>query len=121
MGEASAQIVTVETKQGNIYVKGRLSCDRVSPEPRTTLFAGPLDAKLTEFAAVLPDARQDPGFGLGAYGALNPQGWVVGPALALPPLRLPLFGVQAEVTGAVGFGPGGAQGAATVVLRRSGS
>lgn len=64
-----------------------------------------------------PDAVRTPGgLGFGATGALGLQGWAVGPAVALPPLRF--LGFEASTTLGATFGPGGSQGLATVTVRR---
>jgi hypothetical protein len=96
-------------------VVGAAEAWRLGPGPPARLFGGPLRAPVEE--ALVEAAPRLPRWGAGLAAFAGRDGWAVGPALALPPLRL--WGFQGEAVLGAGAGPGGAwQVGATAVVRR---
>lgn len=104
--------VEVSTKAGNTIVVGKATCYRLSPPPETPIITKLFDSKMSNVSE--EQKAKLPGWGGGIYGGASSHGWVLGPALAFPPLRV--FGRQLELTGGVGLGSD-VQGSATLIVR----
>jgi hypothetical protein len=114
LGEVRVVEAQLQGDAGARVVVGSAEAWRVDPGPPTRLFGGPLRTPV-ELAVVEPE-RRPPRWGAGAAAFAGPGGWAVGPAIALPPLRL--WGWQAEVVVGAGAGPSGAwQAGATGIVR----
>lgn len=113
-GIVKVEKLTFKTDEGNRVVVGTAEVVRTKPEPVTPLFIAPFSSPAPA-ASVLetpPEKKWGAGVFLGAGGG----GWVVGPALAFPPLKL--WSWQVETSAMVGFGPTGTtQGGATGIVR----
>jgi hypothetical protein len=113
-GHAEAIEMTYETKENNHVIVGKVTCMRDTPTP-FILFTSVLKAPLSS-ALALPEAPL-PSWGFGGYLGFSGNGAALGPALALPPLRV--FSTQLEVTAGVGIGAKlSFQGGLTAILRK---
>lgn len=112
--EITVDVVTLESKAGNTVVAGAAAVNRLSPEPKTTLLHGPFRSELSSAAQVAKQPETGRGFGLGAYATFWDGGQTVGPALALPSLRV--LGTNLEGTLMVGVWPK-VQGGAMAIVR----
>jgi hypothetical protein len=102
-GEIQVDEVVLSTKGGNRVLVGTAFAYRTSPLPHEPLFGGEFSAPLTMAAEEKRDTRA--GWGGGAFLAAGRHGYAVGPALALPPLRI--WKAQIETVAGAGLGPGG--------------
>jgi hypothetical protein len=112
-GEVLVDEIVLETRGGNRILVGAASAWRASPA-RARLFGGTFNSELGQVDAAAP--ASEPGWGAGVWAGVSREGWALGPALALPPLRL--WSLQLEATLGAGLGPGGVwQGGGTAVAR----
>lgn len=112
-GHVEVAEVVYDTRAGNTVIVGKGTCVRDTPTP-TVLFASVIEAPLS--TSIAPPEAPEKRWGAGAYVGFSKDGWAVGPAVALPPLHLWRF--QLEAVLAVGLGPGGQfQGGASGVIR----
>lgn len=105
--------VELQTKDGNLIVVGTASAWRVTPT-EAKLMEAPFSASVSRTSGLTSAAAVPPaGFGVGLYGAFGPHGYLVGPAVALPPL---LGRVESQL--GLGLGPTGEwQAAGSAVFR----
>jgi len=104
-GEVRLAGVIEETRAGNLVPVLRLECWRTGPAP-ALLFGGLARPDLSRFVVERPPSpAAGPGWGWGAVWLGGRRGWLAGPAVSAPPLRLWLW--QVDVTGGVAFGPAG--------------
>lgn len=104
--------VHLKTDAGNEVIVGTAAAWRLT-EPKVMLARGSFQAALSAAAVEAPERRL--GWGAGVAVAATSAGWAVGPAVALPPLRL--WSAQVEATVGAVFGGAGTQGTASAVLR----
>ena len=113
-GEIRIARAGLETRQGNEVVIGTAEFWRVAPEPAERLYEGIFDAKVSHVSVLKEEPA--PRWGAGVFAGAAKDGWALGVAVAVPPLRL--FGLQLEATLGMGAGPtGGTQGALTGIVR----
>jgi hypothetical protein len=114
VGEIRVDQVALETREGAQLLVGAASVWRLDPAPRSKVMSGGFQATLSTAKEEAPPAP--PGWGAGLYAGAGRDGWVLGPAIGLPPARF--WGLQAEVVIGAGVGPSGAwNGAGTALLR----
>jgi hypothetical protein len=113
-GIVKVEKLTFKTDEGNQVVVGTAEVFRTKPEPVTSLFIAPFAAPAPS-SSILEEPPEKK-WGAGVYLGAGPGGWVVGPAVAFPPLKL--WSRQLETSAMVGFGPTGAtQGGASGIMR----
>ncbi len=113
--EIRADEVVLETRSGNRVLVGTATAYRLNPLPIGPVFGGPFVAPLTEAAEVKRQERPA-GWGAGVWAGVTRQGWAVGPAFGLPPVKV--WRTQVEVAAGGGLGPGGEwSGGATALVR----
>lgn len=109
-GEIRLASATFATRGGNLVFVGAAEAWRAAPAPAVKLFGGALAAE-----TVVERPHTEAGWGAGAWAVVGRDGWAVGPALALPPVRL--WRLQLEATMGAGMGSAGINGGASVVGR----
>lgn len=113
-GEIRVAEVALQAREGNRVLAGAAEAWRLSPGPPTRILAGRFTAPASEISEERPAPL--PRWRAGAFLGASRDGWVVGPAVALPPARL--WGMQLELTLGAGVGPAGsAQAAASGIVR----
>jgi hypothetical protein len=106
--------VVLETRAGAQLLVGATSAWRLDPGPPTKVMSGSFQSTLATAKSETPAAP--PGWGAGLYLGVSREGWALGPALGLPPLRLGSRSVE-TVLGA-GVGANGVwAGSGTALLR----
>lgn len=108
--EIRADEVLLQTKAGNRLLVGTASLWRLNPLPIGPVFSGAFQAPVTEAAEVKPVVREAT-WGAGVYGFCAAEGCGAGPRVALPPVHVWRFQIEADAGATIVGRPSFAAGA----------